>query len=103
VAVDAAEAGRDPARGEAEEEQRVVPLGGAALYLAAHVALRLRNVGTLSVQRVVAALVLLALVPVALEVEALVTLALLTAVLAALIAFEVVRFAEARARAGAGV
>ena len=38
-------------------------LGGAALYLLAHVAFRLRNVHTLSRRRLVCALVLLALVP----------------------------------------
>ncbi len=76
----------------------VALLGGTALYLAAHVAFRLRNVGTLSVTRTATLLACLALIPVALEVTSLVALALLTAVLAALIAFEVVRFAEARAR-----
>ncbi len=76
----------------------VALLGGTALYLAAHVAFRLRNVGTVSVTRSLTLVVCLALIPVAPEVTSLLTLVLLTAVLAALIAYEVVRFAEARAR-----
>ena len=46
-------------------------LGGAALYLLAHVAFRLRNMHTLSVRRLVCALVLLALLPVGVSVPAL--------------------------------
>ncbi len=71
-------------------------LGGAALYLLAHVAFRLRNTGTLSHRRVVVAVLLLALVPLAPRVDALVSLAATAAILSALIAYEVVRFAEAR-------
>jgi low temperature requirement protein LtrA len=73
-------------------------LGGAALYLLAHVAFRWRNVHRFSLQRVIAAGVCAALVPVALEVPALVTLSLLAGVLAALVAYERVRFAELRGR-----
>ncbi len=75
-------------------------LGGAALYLLAHVAFRLRNMHTLNPRRLLYALVLLALVPVAqaLAPPALVTLAALAALLTALIAYEALRFAEARAR-----
>ena len=40
-------------------------LGGTAIYLLAHVALRLRNARTLNVQRLVVALVLFALIPAA--------------------------------------
>ena len=40
-------------------------LGGAALYLLAHVAFRLRNMHTLSGRRLLCALVLLALLPAA--------------------------------------
>ncbi len=72
--------------------------GGVALYLLAHVAFRLRNVGTVNRQRVVAAAVLLALVPLAVEVPALATLALVAAVTAGLIAYEALRFADARDR-----
>jgi low temperature requirement protein LtrA len=72
--------------------------GGLALYLIAHLAFRLRNVGTLNRQRSVAALVLLALLPVALEVPALVSLAAVTVVWTVLITYEAIRFREARAR-----
>jgi low temperature requirement protein LtrA len=73
-------------------------LGGAALYLLAHVAFRWRNVHRFSLQRVIAAAVCAALLPVALAVPALVTLSLLAGVLAALVAYEHVRFAELRGR-----
>ena len=71
---------------------------GVALYLLAHIAFRLRNVGRLSRQRLVAAALLLALWPVATSVDALVALPLVAAVLAVLVGFEAVRFREARAR-----
>jgi low temperature requirement protein LtrA len=75
-------------------------LGGTALYLLAHVAFRLRNMHTLSRRRLVCAGLLLALLPlvVALRLPSLATLAILAAVLSALIAYEVVRYAEARDR-----
>jgi low temperature requirement protein LtrA len=73
-------------------------LGGAALYLLAHVAFRLRNMGTLNRRRLVCALVLLALVPAGTALPALVTLSLLAALLAALIAYEALRYAEVRDR-----
>ena len=76
----------------------VAMLGGTAIYLLAHVAFRLRNVHTLSSQRLVCALVLVALIPVALELPALATLGVLAALLSALIAFEALRFSEARER-----
>jgi low temperature requirement protein LtrA len=72
--------------------------GGVALYLLALVAFRLRNVRTLNRQRLVGALVLLALIPVARSADALVALALAAVALTALIAFEAIRFREARAR-----
>jgi low temperature requirement protein LtrA len=73
-------------------------VGGIALYLLAHVAFRLRLVGSLSRQRLVAALVVLALYPVAVELPALATIALVLAVLCALIGYEVTRFAATRER-----
>jgi low temperature requirement protein LtrA len=73
-------------------------LGGGALYLFAHVAFRLRNVGTLNRPRSVGVVVLLALIPVGTRVPALATLGLLAAVLATVIAYEMVRYAEARDR-----
>jgi low temperature requirement protein LtrA len=72
--------------------------GGVALYLLAHIAFRLRNVGTLNRQRLLAAALLLALWPVATSVDALVALALVATVLALLVGFEAVRFREARTR-----
>lgn len=76
----------------------VALLGGTALYLLAHVALRLRNAHTLNVQRLGLALVLVALVPVALEAPALATLAGVTAVLWAMIAYETATYDERRQR-----
>jgi low temperature requirement protein LtrA len=76
----------------------VALLGGAAMYLLAHVAFRLRNMHSLSVRRLVCALVLLALVPLGASLSALATLALLAAVLVALIVYEAVRYADVRER-----
>jgi low temperature requirement protein LtrA len=76
----------------------VALLGGAAMYLLAHVAFRLRNMHTLSGRRLVCAVVLLALLPAATALPALVTLAILAAVLVALIAYEALRYAEVRER-----
>jgi low temperature requirement protein LtrA len=73
-------------------------LGGAALYLLAHVAFRLRNMHTFSRRRMVCALVLLALLPAGASLPALATLAILAAVLVALIAYEALRYAEVRDR-----
>jgi low temperature requirement protein LtrA len=73
-------------------------LGGGAMYLLAHVAFRWRNVHSVNRQRLACAIVLVALVPVAVEVPALATLALLAGLLTALIAYEALRFAEARDR-----
>jgi low temperature requirement protein LtrA len=73
-------------------------LGGAAMYLLAHVAFRLRNMHTLSTRRLLCAFVLLALLPAGAMLPALVTLAILAAVLAALIAYEALRYAEVRDR-----
>ncbi|CAN5288633.1 MAG: low temperature requirement protein A [Actinobacteria bacterium] len=72
--------------------------GGVALYLIAHVLFRLRNVQTLNRQRLVVAALLLALIPVGVEVPALATLAVVAFLCAALIAYEAIRFAEARDR-----
>jgi low temperature requirement protein LtrA len=76
----------------------VAMLGGAGLYLVAHVAFRWRNVHRFSVQRVVTTVALAAFVPVALEIPALATLAVLAAALSVLIAYETVHFAELRDR-----
>ena len=72
--------------------------GGLALYLLAHVGFRLRNVGSVGWPRIAAAAVCLALIPVATRLAGVGMLAILLAVWVALIAYEVVRDAEARAR-----
>jgi low temperature requirement protein LtrA len=73
-------------------------LGGAAMYMLAHVAFRLRNMHSFSWRRMVCALVLLALLPAGAALPALATLAMLAAVLVALIAYEALRYAEVRDR-----
>ena len=84
------------------EDLEIVPAvalcGGAALYLLALVAFRLRGLHTWNVQRTIAGAVCLLLIPVAHLVSALAALALVTVVLCALIAYEAIRFAEARDR-----
>jgi low temperature requirement protein LtrA len=88
--------------GDVGEELKPVPaaalLGGTAVYLLAHVGVRLRNLHTLNKQRLVTGLLLLALIPLATELPALAAVTLVAAVLSALIAYEAVRFAEARDR-----
>jgi hypothetical protein len=65
-------------------------LGGTAIYLLAHVALRLRNARTLNVERLLLAVVFFALIPAALEVDALYTLATIDVLLWVMIAYETV-------------
>jgi hypothetical protein len=72
--------------------------GGVALYLLALVAFRLRNVHTLNVQRLMAALLLVVLIPVAAALPALAALGMLAAATAGLVGYEAVRFAEVRHR-----
>jgi low temperature requirement protein LtrA len=76
----------------------VALLGGIAVYLLAHVALRLRNAHTINVQRLGLALVLWALVPVALRTSSLTTLAGVVALLWAMIAYETATYDEGRYR-----
>jgi low temperature requirement protein LtrA len=94
--------GLEKTLGHVDEHLHTVPaaalLGGAALYLLAHVAFRLRNIGRLHGHRLACAALLLALVPVAVRLPALATLAILAALLTALIAYEAVAFAELRTR-----
>jgi low temperature requirement protein LtrA len=73
-------------------------LGGTALYLLAHVAVRLRLVHTVNNHRLGCAIVLLALLPVAIELPALATLAIIFVALVAVIGYESVRFAGSRDR-----
>jgi low temperature requirement protein LtrA len=71
-------------------------LGGTAIYLLAHVALRLRNARTVNVQRLVLALVLFALIPVATSVPALATLGGVNLLLWAMITYETTRIYDER-------
>jgi len=88
--------------GDVGEPLKLVPAvalcGGTALYLVAHILFRLRNVRSLNRQRIVAAALLLALLPLAVELPALATLALVAALCVGLIAYEAIRFADARDR-----
>ena len=88
--------------GDVGEPLKLVPavavLGGTSIYLLAHVAFRWRNVHTLSRQRLACAVLFLLLVPAALELPALATAGIIAAVLIALVAYEAVRFSEARDR-----
>jgi low temperature requirement protein LtrA len=88
--------------GHVDESLAFVPafalLGGAAMYLFAHVAFRWRNMHTLSVRRLLCAAVLIALVPAGTSLPALVTVGLLASLLTALIAYEAIRYAEFRDR-----
>jgi low temperature requirement protein LtrA len=72
--------------------------GGVALYLLAHILFRLRNVRTLNRQRLVVAALLVAFIPAARELPALGALAVVAGLCAGLIAYEAIRFAEARSR-----
>ena len=71
--------------------------GGVAAYLIAHLAFRLRNVGSINRPRAVVAVVVLVAPLAARDLPALAALGVLAGILVALIAFEVVRYAEARA------
>ena len=88
--------------GDVDEPLKTVPavalFGGIALYYAGHIGFRLRNMGTLNRQRLVAALFSVALIPVVVEVDALVALAVAAALTSMLAAYEALRFAESRRR-----
>jgi low temperature requirement protein LtrA len=85
-----------------DEPLKLVPatalLGGAALYLLAQVAFRLRNMHTLSVRRLLCAIVLLALLPLGTSLSALLTLVVMAALLTGLIAYEALRYSDSRER-----
>jgi low temperature requirement protein LtrA len=71
-------------------------LGGVAIYLLGHVAVRLRGAHTWNRRRLVLASVLLALVPLATELDSLAVLAAVTALLAGLIVVETRGYGEGR-------
>ncbi len=70
--------------------------GGAALYLLAHVGFKMRVLHTVTVQRIVVAIVLLLLVPLTTWLAPLAALAVLAGVLVLLTGYEMIRFATAR-------
>ena len=86
--------------GHVDEPLGIIPAiglcGGLALYMASHVAVRLRTSGGWGHGRPTATVALLVLIPVATIVPALVALALAAAVCAALIAYEALRYRYAR-------
>jgi low temperature requirement protein LtrA len=71
-------------------------VGGVAIYLLGHVAVRLRGAHTWNWRRLGLALVLLAGYPIALEVDSIAVLAAVTALLAGLIAIETRGYGERR-------
>jgi low temperature requirement protein LtrA len=92
--------GQKTTLGHVDEPLGLVPAiglcGGLALYMASHVALRLRTNGSWGHGRPVATVALVALIPVATIVPALVALTLVATVCAALIAYEAIRYRYAR-------
>jgi low temperature requirement protein LtrA len=70
--------------------------GGVALYLLGHNAFRLRDVGSVSVPRLVVTVLCCALIPVASSIPSLITLATLAGLMCALAAFETMRSREFR-------
>jgi low temperature requirement protein LtrA len=74
----------------------VALLGGVAMYYAGHLGFRWRIAHTLYHGRLVGFAVAIALIPVAAEVDALAALAMTAALTAAVIAYEVLRYADAR-------
>jgi low temperature requirement protein LtrA len=72
--------------------------GGVALYLLAHIAFRLRNVQSLNRQRLATAVACLAFIPIATRVDAVAAVAAIAGICTLLVAYETLRFREARAR-----
>lgn len=70
--------------------------GGVALYLLAHIAFRLRNIGTLNRQRLVLCAVILLLIPVASHIPAVAAIWLLAGLLAVTVTYEANRFRQSR-------
>jgi low temperature requirement protein LtrA len=88
--------------GHVEDPLKLVPaaalLGGAAVYLLAHVAFRYRHIHSINTRRLALAVMLVAFVPVAVQIPALATIAVLAVALALLIAIETRSYGEARER-----
>jgi low temperature requirement protein LtrA len=85
-----------------DEPLKVVPavalLGGTALYLLAHVAVRYRHLHSLNTRRLGLAALLVAALPLAVEIPALATAGALAAALTLLIAIETHSYGESRER-----
>jgi low temperature requirement protein LtrA len=79
-----------------DDVHRFALLGGTAIYLLAHVLLRLRNARTVNVQRLALALVLLALCPVPLGISSLLTLTGVNVLFWAVIAYETLQIYDER-------
>ena len=73
-------------------------LGGVAIYLLGHVAIRLRGAGTVNVHRAAVAVLLLAFIPFAGEVSGLAVLGIAVVVLAVMIAYETRDYGPGRRR-----
>jgi low temperature requirement protein LtrA len=86
-----------------DEPLKIVPafglLGGVAIYLLGHVAIRLRGVRTVNWRRFGLAVLLLAALPLSGELTSLALLAVVTVLLGLLIAVETIGYGEQRARA----
>jgi low temperature requirement protein LtrA len=82
------------------EELDTVPAvalcGGTALYLLGHIAFLVRTTGRIFRRRTIGAMVLIALVPVALVIPALAALALVSATCSFVVAYEALRYRDAR-------
>jgi low temperature requirement protein LtrA len=72
--------------------------GGAALYLLGQSAFLFRMTGRVFRRRTIGAIVLLALIPAALAIPALAALAFVSVVCSLIVAYEALRYREARVR-----
>ncbi len=70
--------------------------GGVALYLVGHILFRLRNMGSVNMQRTVVAVLLVAAIPIGVTVPAYVSLTMLVALLVGLIIYELSAYREVR-------
>lgn len=70
--------------------------GGVALYLVGHILFRLRNTGSVNVQRSVLAVLLVVAIPIGLTVPAYLSLTILVTLLVVLIGYESVKYRAAR-------
>lgn len=86
----------------AEDPLELVPafglLGGVAVYLLGHVAIRFRHVRTVNRQRLLLAVVLFAMLPAAVELPSLAILGIVTGLLCVMIVYETISYGEGRGR-----